>query len=532
MGHRLLFVEISSALCPPSKLADKYRLSLASMNRHRAILAVAAVAAGIYAAVIAWGWVPHRVAYDQLLYHSAAIGQFAREFPRLDVSDYLSATTPGFHVLLASLTALFGWGIPYHQAICAVISLVWFVVLLMLATRGMGAAPRTSSAMGVVWVLPLMTSMYVFASSVWVLPDNSAWLFVTLMLLICLRREWNLQSLAAAGGVLAALVLTRQVHLWTAGIIITRSFLEGFRYDWPVSCAPSLIEKLSPRPGMGRAVVLGAAATLVCLPALLVMVYFYSIWGGLTPPTFQYQYHSVNFAAVGWLLSLFGLVAVFFAGFVMPSVLAAWHHHRVCLLLGGAAGAVAALVARTTAGTTDDYFAGRRTGVWDIAAKLPDIGGYASPLIVGLATLGAAVLTAMLLRMRFPQAMVLLCAFFGYAAALAVGGELWQRYGEPFILLMMVLLLAHAWRPATGPVGKGEGGRWGERLRAIAPAGPVVLALCFVLLNARDLSKPGTQRLTDAPPPAETASATVQKPRPDSPYSRYMISKGLLKPKS
>src|SRR4051812_20405106 len=45
-----------------------------------------------------------RADYDQKLYHLRAIRQFEAQWPDLDFWHYLSATTPGFHVLMAAVS--------------------------------------------------------------------------------------------------------------------------------------------------------------------------------------------------------------------------------------------------------------------------------------------------------------------------------------------------------------------------------------------------------------------------------------------
>ena len=40
-------------------------------------------------------------AYDQLLFHQVVIRWFTRDWPNFDFSNYPSATTPGYHLILA-----------------------------------------------------------------------------------------------------------------------------------------------------------------------------------------------------------------------------------------------------------------------------------------------------------------------------------------------------------------------------------------------------------------------------------------------
>ena len=518
--------------------------SMRTNPNHRSAWLLLGAAASVYAAVIWWGRVPHRVAYDQLLYHSAAIAEFVQQWPRPDLSDYLSATTPGLHLAMAWLTVTFSVGVVAHQLVCAVLTLVLIATLLWFRPSRQ-AGPQIFDAIGgqygwgmsrvgeVISVLPFVTSIYVFASAVWVLPDNAAWLGVLVMLLLSLAPTLSVQTVLFSGLTLTALVLTRQVHVWTAGPLLARCFLEGLRADG----RPLLGAGWSPRPGLGRASVHASFALLACLPAVLVLVYFYGIWGGLTPPTFQQQYHATNLAGPAWMLSLLGFVSLFFIGYLLPGIIEGWRRAKLLLVLGGIVGVIVSILPRTSAGLPSDYFAGRRTGLWDVAALVPELGGYASPVIILFAGIGGVVLTSLLMHLRLPQVGAVLSAFAGYSLALAAGGELWQRYGEPFILMMMVILLRFAGADRERLSSTYEKGGvvnwvWIPRIISMAALGPLLLSAAFVALNVRDIRKPGSQLLTQPAPPAETASATVPNPRPDSPHSRYMISKGRLKPRA
>ena len=57
------------------------------------------------AAIPLWlsGAMPTRVAGDQNQYHLPAIRTFAADWPAVDVRDYASATTPGYHLALAAV---------------------------------------------------------------------------------------------------------------------------------------------------------------------------------------------------------------------------------------------------------------------------------------------------------------------------------------------------------------------------------------------------------------------------------------------
>ena len=77
----------------------------------------AAVAALIAAAVVAtlvWPWILAKQdrfsekSYDHDRFHLPLVRTFAEEWPAVDLSDYPSATGPGFHLALATLAQAFG----------------------------------------------------------------------------------------------------------------------------------------------------------------------------------------------------------------------------------------------------------------------------------------------------------------------------------------------------------------------------------------------------------------------------------------
>lgn len=470
--------------------------------------------------VILSGIIPHRVAYDQLLYHQQAIEIFARQWPTPDLSDYLSATTPGFHLAMAFLERQFAIGVRGMQVACTLIAfaLLWWLG----SVARVSMRPWHAAAL----VLPVGASMYVFASGAWVLPDNLAWLGVLAMVLLSLSPRMGVRELALGGIVLVALVSTRQVHAWTGGLLFAAAWLSAG--DGPLratprsgACMPTGLAgdvRTVLLDDMGRRCVMGALALAACLPAALVLVHFYGLWGGLVPPTFQHQYHTANPAGPAFVLAVFGFVACFCAGWVAPRVAEAWRRRPALLMAFVLAGLALALAPVTTAGSNADYFAGRRSGLWDIAARLPMVAGRCSVLIVGLATMGALTLGAFASLWKARPAIILACAFLGYGLAMAAGGELWQRYAEPFALVMMVVTLGLD-APNRATARTCEPGR----LERFAPLGACVLTLLFVAMNVRDVRKPSTQLVTDPAPPSVTPSVQHPVPRRDSPWDRYMM---------
>jgi hypothetical protein len=88
--------------------------------------------------------------------------------------------------------------------------------------------------------------------------------------------------------------------------------------------------------------------------------------------------------------------------------------------------------------TTYDMEAGRWTGLWEVAGRLPTVGDH-SLLMVALAGLGAAWISAWALTLAPRDALVWLVACLGFTAASSASADAWQRYVEPFVLIMFAL---------------------------------------------------------------------------------------------
>ena len=475
------------------------------------------------AALIASGRIPHRVAYDQLLYHGRAIDIFAKQWPKVDLTDYLSATTPLFHLTLAFLKHTLGLSIAGMQILCALITAA--LLILLGKTAASSLKPLHAAAI----VLPFAASMYVFASGTWILPDNTAWFFVLSLLLLALHPRFTPRHLLLGGILLTVLTCTRQIHFWTSGLLIAAAWLSIPTHDTPSTPLPhtrtgfigavrsTLLDHL------GRRCVLASLALLAILPAALMIIWFFGLWGGLVPPTFQLQYHMSNPAGPTFLLAVTGFVSCFFAGWTLPRVILSFTKHTPAMIAAAVLSLILAFAPVTTAGSSADYFAGRRTGLWDIAAKVPTLAHHTSLFIAALTLIGGLTVGAYIARWNARSAIIILCAFLGYGLAMAQGGELWQRYAEPFALMLLIVIMGldagFSRTPAPAPSSKPH-----RFLHAAAPLGALALTLLFVALNIRDLRKPGTQLVTDPAPPSVTPSAEFPNPRPDSPFDRYNMA--------
>jgi len=412
------------------------------------------------AILIASGRIPGRVFSDQRVYHEPAIRQFAQQWPRFDLFDYLSATTPGYHILLATLVrGLSALGLDSLaaapttlQSASALITCLWLALFAWWLTRW------TTPVRAVLALLPLGTSMYVLQAGAWVLPDNAGWLGVTIMLMLALSPRLSHRHILAAGLVLLALVFTRQNHLWTASLVVVGAWMSvGPRSvePWEGSWSEHLTYNTPRR--LARA----GFALLACLPAVLLLTWLVTLWGGLTPPRFHTLHQGFNLATPGFVLAVIGFGSLIFAGTLWCPVAEALSEWRRWLVLA----AIIALALALATPTTYSMEAGRWSGLWNIAGRLPAVGGYASVLMVPLAVLGGVVLASCFRRLWMRERIVILAALAAFSLAQSANAQLWQRYVEPLVLILLVYLVARV-GGATRP-------RWPEAIL------PILAALAF-----------------------------------------------------
>lgn len=444
----------------------------------------AAVAVGLFV-LLAWplilsGFVKGRGAFDQLNYHEQAIRTFSEQWPHPDYSDYLSATTPGYHTVLAA----FAHFVSDDRRALQCIGSLFTVGLLLLLARGV--TPRRSGAGSRVGatalLLPVVVSMPVLYAGVWLLPDNAGWLGVLAVWMLALRRRFDVWTVAGGGAMLAALVFVRQIHLWPLAMLLAAAWLgAGPDDDAPFDAGQDLRALFTRIPSrLARAAWILAAAA----PAIVVLWWFWSTWHGLTPPVFNERHVGGNPSAPAFVLAVFGMFAVFFLPFVLDAVRLLWVRHTWLLALALLAGVTVALVPPTAFSIE----AGRYSGLWSVARLLPAPVGR-SVLVVPLAVLGAGLLPAWFVALGRRDRWIMLAAMVAFIAAQCASFKLWQRYNEPFVLLWLALAAARV--PAARSVA-GEGWR---------VLGPVVLAAGLAATTAVSLvaARPVAPRALMAP---------------------------------
>lgn len=421
--------------------------------------------------------------FDQINYHEPAILRFAEQLPRPDVSDYLSATTPGYHLVLAVVARLISPSPVLLQAVGALFTAGLLAVFTLWVSR------RAGAWIGVTLGASLGASIYVFSAGVFLLPDNAGWLGVLVILLLALRPRFDAVTLIGGGAALLWLVLTRQSHLWAAGVIWAAAWL-GSAFDPRNGVIGEVASLLDGFAGRLRRLLIGMAATL---PAVLAAVWFVRLWGGLTVPIYHDYMQGTNPATPAIILAQIGVIAVFHAGFWWRSGWRLVRTKPVVVLAVLAAGVLVATIPETTYSVE----AGRYSGLWNISGKAPDLLGRTNSLILVLAPLGAGALAAWVAGVTPRERWVLLGTLFGFTAAMSLTLNAWQRYHEPMLLMLAGVMSALVVRrereefgreePARRAAVPGDGEPGGGLLGVARVVGPCVLAVVLAGVTAQKL---------------------------------------------
>jgi hypothetical protein len=308
---------------------------------------------------------------------------------------------------------------------------------------GISTARAAGTARAVVLGLPLVCSLYVFSSGVWLLPDNAAWLCVLAAVLLAIREPPDARALAAGAVVMLLLVLTRQIHLWAAALFWAAAWLSPTnRRRWLAITTPAM------------------------LPAFAAVALFIHMWGGTVPPCLREAHQHLNLAVPAVVLGLIAIAGLAMAGFLVP----AWPRIRPAirwLLVGILIGLVVGILPESSY----SFESGRSSGIWNIVRRLPVICGR-SPLIVLLSALGGGLAAAWSIALGRHRGTILLVAWVAFSLAHTAGANAWQRYFEPFVL--MTVILSAAWTSGrTAP-------RW-------ALLGPAALAVSLAAVTAISL---------------------------------------------
>jgi hypothetical protein len=451
------------------------------INRLNALFAavvVACLAGAVYVGAIYAGVYNLRAASDQKDYHLLVIEQFSHQAPYPDFSSYRSATGPGYHVVLAAVHRLVTTDLRGLRVVGSLFAVALLAVLAWAAGR------RVHWVAAMVLCLPMLASLYVFGSAVWLLPDDAAWLTVLVAILVAfhgMSRSAVEAWYANIAVLLAAAVFVRQINLWPLGAIVVGMMLAKAddHSDDPNDLAPPLRH---------RAWTIGALTTLVGIPAVVVLAYFHHLWHGLTPPPFQHvngplprghsgwQHEGPNLAVPTMVLSVLGVAGAFFVGFLWP-VRRMLVRHGQLIACGAVLGLIAAMAVRTNWNEAE----GRYSGLWNVSKRFP-VFAERSTLMIALAALGGGMLAAWFVALNRRDRWIWLAAWACFIAAQTANAMAWHKYYEPFCLMMFAIAASRLTAARESRASRVP--RW-------AYAGPVALAALLAGVTLSNLTKGG-----------------------------------------
>lgn len=399
--------------------------------------------------------------YDQDLYHHVAVQEFAEQWPAFDVTDYESATSPLYHLVMASVARVIGEDLDTLRVISSL-----FGLALVVAVAGW-AATLVSTRTAAFLTMPLAASTYVVGSGVHVHTDNMGWLLVMLALGPVVFLAPRTDRWCFSGLLVLLAVSVRQVMIWALGPLVLAGLLA------------SPLRRLLPRGFDSDGESPGArswspliTSLLVSIPSLLVLFVFIRLWDGLVPPRFQELHASAySFCALAYGLAVLAIYAPFFLVMV-PRPLELLGRHRVELLLFALLGVLLALAFPSGYSIEEGRYGGP---VWVLVARTPVV-AERSLMLALMAAAGAAflvflVLAAMRNRRGVP-ALILACSWCATHSTQLVNAQTFQRYFDTPTLVIL------AWFGALVLTGRADD----ERRSALGPSLlTVILALMLVV---------------------------------------------------
>lgn len=363
-------------------------------------------------------------AADETDFHLPAVRQIRSHWPQLDLErDALSAISPGYHYVLATVSFLTGTDrVPLRIV-------TWILSLAVLGWLWRAFPPATPLATAA--LLPLACSNFFIKSASWIVTDNPGLLCVVAVLTTSFLRQPG-ERLWQGGVLAAAATFIRQLHVWTT-----------FPVAWQA------VQKMRTAPSVGTRC-LAALPPLLPLGVLAVLAWH---WGGLVPPQWaviSYAEQRASTAALCYLGAVFGIFGTFYF-LAMPagSILADFRR------LSAIAGAVVGLALALGGPTNHDMSAGRWGGyLWAIAARLPTFEDR-SLLFILLTPLGGALLAVMTARLARAAggtlAFLWLGSYLAWASTFLPNRLVFHRYYEPMTLVFLVLWMALMFRASATP---------------------------------------------------------------------------------
>jgi hypothetical protein len=347
---------------------------------------------------------------NQNLFHLKVVKVFSEQIPRPDLSDYASATTPLYHLVLAVIDRYVSDDVRVLRTVNVLMAAG------LLATLAWAIGRENCVRTAIALCLPLVTSWYIFGPAVWLDPGNAGLWGVTALLIIAMRPIGDIGDLIVSGIVLLMLVMTRQSHLWIACVLWLAAWLGG--------SADALPDRIRSTGWM----------ILVTIPAFLAVGYFFWLWRGSVPPSFQEAHTGGNPAIPAMILAIFGICGMFFLPLILPMLREQSRGSVVIIIAGGVIGWIIGIVPHTSFSREH----GRLSGLWNIISHFPVIADR-SPIMILMATVGGILAAAWFVCLPRRERWIYLAVLAAFTLASTPNFYAYHRYYEPFALIMLGL---------------------------------------------------------------------------------------------
>ncbi|HLX72826.1 MAG TPA: hypothetical protein VKV04_24650, partial [Verrucomicrobiae bacterium] len=269
-------------------------------------------------------------AFDQIEYHYPIIQKMLADWPHPDLVNLGGILmTPTFHVLMAAIAH------SCHLDLTGIRVVASLAGLLLMISVYWFTAKWVDPGAAFVLSISYLFSPFMLSGSIWLNTDNFGWLFVSLSLGWAALYPADPRRVLGSGAAAAAATAFRQIHLWLIAPIAVAGLLPLVPERFQVLELPD--RERSRHPGR----LLASIFVAVVVP-ILIILFFVSLWHGLTPPGTAKRYGTSNhFKIVPLALAQAGYCCIFLLPMVLDrSTLKArlrdwrvWTGATICLLL-------------------------------------------------------------------------------------------------------------------------------------------------------------------------------------------------------
>lgn len=351
---------------------------------------------------------------DQVNFHLPTILHFIKQF---DFTDYPSATTPGYHIILAIFGKIFVVNDILFKLINSIFTITLIGILANLLFNNFGKIKT------LILLLPMIFSIYIFPSGVWLLPDNLAWLTVAIVLIISIKIHLSNRQYILLSIFLVFAVLVRQPNLWLAATV------------WSTGLAYWLYEKQQPS---SKYISILFKCIVSTFPAFIILILFYLKWNGLVPPSFQNIHEHISFSVPAFFFALFFIYSIFYVPIILKLFLSSDISNKyLWVFLGLFLGFIVSIIPDTSY----SFEFGRFSGLWNLVKFTPEINNK-SLLIILFSTLGGGVFFGILSIFDKKFRFVIIVSTLAFIVAQMSNAFVYERYFSGYIFIIIFILLS------------------------------------------------------------------------------------------